>query len=89
MTTDGATPRGLIDLPADVVGLKILYHLTLAHEIAKTAPTCRLLGDGTRGDSIVRTYLLYYPTPSTACKKIFAFHIACTAIGTTRLPVCT
>ena len=37
-----AAARLLIELPADVLGL-VLYHLTLAHDIAAVAPTCHAL----------------------------------------------
>ena len=34
----------LVGLPRDALGI-VLYHLTLAHDIAAVAPTCRALCD--------------------------------------------
>ena len=39
--------RGLIKLPADVLGL-VLYQLRLAHDIAAVAPTCHALSDAVK-----------------------------------------
>ena len=39
--------RGLIKLPADVLGL-VLYQLRLAHDIAAVAPTCHVLCDAAK-----------------------------------------
>ena len=37
--------RQLLELPADALGLVLYHQLTLAHDIAAVAPTCRLLCD--------------------------------------------
>ena len=42
-----AAERLLIELPADALGL-VLYQLTLAHDIAAVAPTCRALSDAAK-----------------------------------------
>ena len=42
-----AAARLLLELPADALGL-VLYQLTLAHDIAAVAPTCRLLCDAAK-----------------------------------------
>jgi WD40 repeat protein len=42
-----AAERQLLELPADVLGL-VLYQLTLAHDIAAVAPTCRTLSDAAK-----------------------------------------
>ena len=50
-----AMPKLLTDLPADVVQ-HILVRLTLAHNIARTAPTCKVVSVAVRNAFTVRPF---------------------------------
>ena len=47
MSAARSAARELLDLPTDALGL-VLYQLTLAHDIAAVAPTCRQLCDAAK-----------------------------------------